>query len=47
MADAVKEVAGIDIFAHTVEDLRELARQHRLEDWEKPRTQREFLVAVL
>lgn len=44
MADAVKEYAGIDIFAHTVEQLRDLARQNRLEDWEKSRTHREFLV---
>jgi len=45
MADSVWEVAGIDIFTHSIEDLRKLAHQHRLEDWEKPSTQREFLVA--
>lgn len=44
MADAVKEYAGIDIFAHSVEDLRRLAQQHKLEEWEKPKSQREFLV---
>jgi lysyl-tRNA synthetase, class II len=44
MADAVKEYTGIDIFAHTVEQLRDLARQHKLEGWEKSRTHREFLV---
>ena len=44
MADAVKEYAGIDIFAHPVADLRKLARENKLDDWEKPQTQREFLV---
>ena len=44
MADAVKENAGIDIFAHTLEELRTLAQQHRLDEWEKPATQREFLI---
>ncbi len=44
MADAVREYAGIDIFAHTVEELRTLAVQHRLKETEKPQTQREFLV---
>jgi len=44
MADAVKEYAGIDIYGHTVEQLRELARQNMLEDWEKAKTHREFLV---
>jgi lysyl-tRNA synthetase class 2 len=44
MVDAVKEYTGIDIFSHTVADLRELARKHKLEDLEKPGTQREFLV---
>ena len=44
MADAVKEYAGIDIFSHPVDQLRSLARQHGLEDYEKPQSQREFLV---
>ncbi len=44
MADAVKEYAGIDIYGHTVEQLRELAQQNKLDDWEKSKTQREFLV---
>jgi lysyl-tRNA synthetase class 2 len=44
MTDAVKEYAGIDIFAHSVEDLRRLAQEHKLDDWEKPKSQREFLV---
>ena len=44
MADAVKEYAGIDIFSHPVDQLRSLARQHGLEDYEKPQSQRDFLV---
>jgi elongation factor P--beta-lysine ligase len=45
MADAVKEYAGIDIFAHSVDELRILARQHKLEEPDKPQSQREFLIA--
>jgi lysyl-tRNA synthetase class 2 len=44
MADAVKEYAGIDIYAFTVEQLSELGRQNKLDDWEKSKTHREFLV---
>jgi lysyl-tRNA synthetase class 2 len=44
MADAVKEYAGINIFAHTVGQLRDLARENKLEDCEKSQTHREFLV---
>jgi lysyl-tRNA synthetase class 2 len=44
MSDAVKEYAGIDIYAQPVEQLRNLARQHKLDDWEKSTTHREFLV---
>ncbi len=45
MADAVKEYAGIDIFSHSVDELRALAREHKLDDWQKPQSQREFLIA--
>jgi lysyl-tRNA synthetase class 2 len=44
MEDAVNVYAGIDIYAQTVEQLRELARQNNLDDWEKSKTHREFLV---
>ena len=44
MADAVKEYAGVDIFAHSVGELRALAVQNHLKDADKPQTQREFLV---
>jgi lysyl-tRNA synthetase, class II len=45
MADSVWEVAGIDVFTHSAEELRALARKYKLEDPDKPRSQREFLVA--
>jgi lysyl-tRNA synthetase class 2 len=44
MADAVKEYTGVDIFAHTVEELRRLARENKLDNPDKPSSQREFLV---
>jgi len=44
MADAVKEYGGIDVFAHSVDELRSLARQHKLPDADKPQSQREFLI---
>jgi lysyl-tRNA synthetase class 2 len=44
MADAVKEYAGIDIFSKSTDDLRSLAQQHQLDEWERPQSQREFLV---
>jgi len=44
MEDAVKEYAGIDIFSHSVEELRAIAREKKLDEYEKPASQREFLV---
>jgi lysyl-tRNA synthetase class 2 len=44
MEDAVKEYAGIDIFAHSVDELRALAVQNHLKEPDKPKSQREFLV---
>jgi lysyl-tRNA synthetase class 2 len=44
MADAVKEYGGIDVFAHSVDELRSLALQNKLPDSIKPQSQREFLV---
>ncbi|MGA2919051.1 lysine--tRNA ligase [Methanoregula sp.] len=45
MEEAVKEIGGVDIFAHSVEELQKLAQQHRIEGWEKASSQREFLIA--
>ena len=44
MGDAVKEIGGIDVFAHSVEELRKLAQQHKIEGLEKATSQREFLI---
>jgi len=44
MADAVLEHTGIDIFAHTVDELRELSRHNKLDEPDKPTSHREFLV---
>ena len=44
MADAVLEHTGIDIFAHTADELRELSRQNKLDDPDKPTSRREFLL---
>jgi len=45
MADAVKELGKIDIFAHSVEELRKLAHEHRIDEPDKPQSQREYLIA--
>jgi lysyl-tRNA synthetase, class II len=45
MADAVKEIGGLDVFAHSVEELRTIAREHRIDNWDKPQSQREYLIA--
>ncbi|MGD1005220.1 MAG: lysine--tRNA ligase [Methanoregulaceae archaeon] len=44
MSDSVKEYAGIDVFAHSINELRVLAKQNSIEECEKPKSQREFLV---
>jgi len=44
MADAVKEYAGIDVLATGTGELRRIAQEKRIDEWEKPATQREFLV---
>lgn len=45
MADAVKEMGGIDIFTHSVEELRKLAHEHKIDEPDKPQSQREYLIA--
>jgi lysyl-tRNA synthetase, class II len=45
MADAVKEIGGIDIFAHSVDELRRLAHEHKIDEPDKPQSQREYLIA--
>ncbi len=44
MEDAVKTIGNIDIWQYSVDELREIARTKRIDDWEKPVSHREFLV---
>ncbi|MFA7072016.1 MAG: amino acid--tRNA ligase-related protein, partial [Methanoculleus sp.] len=44
MEEAVQEYAGIDVRAHTVEELRAFAQEHNVEDYESATTWGEFLV---
>ena len=44
MEEAVRKFAGIEVMNLTTEELREKARNLHLEDYEKPTSQREFLV---
>jgi lysyl-tRNA synthetase class 2 len=46
MEDALKEYAGLDVFAHSLEELREIAIQNRIEDYEKAKTYGEFLALL-
>jgi lysyl-tRNA synthetase class 2 len=43
MSDALKEYAGLDVFAHTLEELKTIAIENRIEDYEKAKTHGEFL----
>jgi lysyl-tRNA synthetase class 2 len=44
MEDAVREIAGVDIWEHDLEELRMLAREKGLEGWDIQASHREFLV---
>lgn len=44
MDEAVKELAGIDIWEYSLDDLRKIAREKEIEDWENALNHREFLV---
>ncbi|MHA1368476.1 MAG: lysine--tRNA ligase [Promethearchaeota archaeon] len=46
MADAVKEFAGIDVFEHTVNDIKALAKEKNLQGYETARSTRELLVVL-
>jgi lysyl-tRNA synthetase class 2 len=46
MEEAVREYAGIDVFSHTIEELREIADHRNVENWENAGTLREFLVLL-
>ncbi len=46
MDEAVKDLAGIDIWAYSWEDLRRIAKEKKIEDWEKAENHRELLVLL-
>lgn len=46
MDDALKEYAGLDVFSHTLEELKQIAIENRIEDYEKAKTHGEFLALL-
>lgn len=43
MEEAVRDIAGVDIWAYSLDELRSLAREKGIEEWELPENHREFL----
>lgn len=46
MEDALKEYAGLDVFAHSLEELKQIAIENKIEDYEKANTYGEFLALL-
>jgi lysyl-tRNA synthetase, class II len=46
MEDALKEYAGLDIFAHSIEDLKKIAIENRIVDYQKAKSHGEFLALL-
>lgn len=46
MEDALKEYAGLDVFAHSLEELKKIAIENRIEDYEKAKSHGEFLALL-
>lgn len=46
MNDALKEYAGLDVFSHSFEELKRIAIENRIEDYEKVKTHGEFLALL-
>lgn len=46
MDQAVKELGGIDIWAYSFDELRRIAQERKIEDWEKAENHRELLVLL-
>jgi len=44
MEEIVKNETGIDVFAHNTDELRAMAEEKFMEDYEKPQNQRQFLL---
>ncbi|AKB31333.1 Lysyl-tRNA synthetase (class II) [Methanosarcina siciliae HI350] len=46
MENALKEYARLDVFAHSIEELKNIAIQNRIEDYEKAKSHGEFLALI-
>jgi lysyl-tRNA synthetase, class II len=46
MEEALKEYAGLDVFAHSLEELKKIAMENRIEDYERAKTHGEFLALL-
>lgn len=46
MDGAVREIAGIDIWSHTLEELQAIARDRGIAEWENAKNHREMLVLL-
>jgi lysyl-tRNA synthetase, class II len=46
MEGALKEYVGLDVFAHSLEELKKIAIENRIEDFEKAKTHGEFLALL-
>jgi lysyl-tRNA synthetase class 2 len=46
MDDALKEYAGLDVFSHSIEELKRIAIENRIEDYEKAKSHGEFLALL-
>ena len=46
MEDALKEYAGLDVFSHSIEELKKIAIENRIEDYEKAKSHGEFLALL-
>jgi lysyl-tRNA synthetase class 2 len=46
MEDALREYAGLDVFAHSLEELKKIAIENRIDDYEKAKTYGEFLALL-
>ncbi|MDI9395954.1 MAG: lysine--tRNA ligase [Euryarchaeota archaeon] len=46
MEDALKEYAGIDVFSHSLEELKQIAIENRIDNYEKAKSYGEFLALL-
>jgi lysyl-tRNA synthetase class 2 len=46
MDEALKEYAGLDVFSHSIDELKRIAIENRIEDYEKAKSHGEFLAVL-